>query len=95
VRDIRWRTWLLLLAVISLPPALIAISRCFSNTSETNSSENNPDKFYLWTTGKGYSFRFTYNPHAADAWMFKTAEGKLQNTNQMLNFTLQQRQEAP
>jgi hypothetical protein len=77
-----------LLAVISLPAAAIVISRSFSTTSELNSSENNPDKFYLWTTGKGYSFRFTYNPHAADAWMFKTAEGHLQNTNQVLNITL-------
>lgn len=80
--------WLLLLAIISLPVVVIVISRCFSTTAELNSSENNPDKFYLWTTGRGYSFRFTYNPHAADAWMFKTAEGHLQDTNSTLNFML-------
>jgi len=85
VRQIRWRRWLLLLAVISLPAAAFVISRCFSSTSELNSSENNPDKFYLWTTGGGYSYRFTYNPHAADAWMFKTAEGHLENSNVVIN----------
>lgn len=78
----------MLLAGISLPAAIILISRCFSTTSELSSSDNNPDKFYLWTTGKGYSYRFVYNPHAADAWMFKTAEGHLQNTNLALHLML-------
>lgn len=59
-----------------------------------NSSESNPDKFYLWTTGRGYSFRFTYNPHAADAWMFRTAEGHLQNTNKAFDLTLTPRLDA-
>ena len=77
----------MLLAGVSLPAAGILISRCFSAKPELNSSDNNPDKFYLWTTGRGYSYRFTYNPHAADAWMFKTAEGHLESSNELINAT--------
>ncbi len=46
--------------------------------------DNNPDKFYLWTTGNTYSFTYTYDPHAADLWMFRTAEGHLLPTSNQI-----------
>lgn len=37
-------------------------------------SPNNPDNFFLWTTnGKVYQHTFTYDPHAADDWLFEFA----------------------
>lgn len=33
--------------------------------------DNNPDKFRLWTSNSGYQYTFTYDPHAADAWLFR------------------------
>jgi hypothetical protein len=41
--------------------------------------DNNPDKFYLWATNSSYGYTFTYDPHAADAWLFRT--GIPVNTN--------------
>ena len=41
--------------------------------------DNNPDKFHLWATNSSYGYTFTYDPHAADAWLFRTV-GPL-NTN--------------
>ena len=87
VRKIRWRRWLILPVVISLAAGVAVLSRHVPTSPELNPQDNNPDKFYLWTTGKGYSFRFTYNPHAADAWMFRTAEGHLESSN-VLNYRI-------
>jgi hypothetical protein len=41
--------------------------------------DDNPDKFYLWTTNSVYGYAFTYDPHAVDVWLFRTV-GPL-NTN--------------
>ena len=40
-------------------------------------ADDNPNKFFLCATGREFSVRYTYDPHAADLWMFRTAEGKL------------------
>ncbi len=34
--------------------------------------DDNPDKFHLWTTNSSYGYAFTYDPHAADVWLFRT-----------------------
>ena len=41
--------------------------------------DDNPDKFHLWTTNSSYGCSFIYDPHAADAWLFRT--GVHVNTN--------------
>ena len=33
---------------------------------------NNPDKFYLCATNSAYDYHFTYDPRAADEWLFHT-----------------------
>jgi hypothetical protein len=43
----------------------------------SNVNDVNPNRFYLYATGKEFSVRYTYDPHAADLWMFRTAEGHL------------------
>ncbi len=63
-------------AVILTAVIIIAAFRVFPLASHFK-PDNNPDKFYLWTTGNTYSFTYTYDPHAADLWMFRTAEGHL------------------
>jgi len=40
---------------------------------------NNPDKFHLWATNSAYVYTFTYDPLAADQWLFRT--GGSTNTN--------------
>jgi hypothetical protein len=34
---------------------------------------NNPDKFRLWATNSTYVYTFTYDPLAADQWLFESA----------------------
>ena len=38
---------------------------------------NNPQKFYLWSTGASVSHSFTYDPHAADVWLFRSGGGTM------------------
>ena len=85
----RWRRLLELVVLISISAAVILVWRWPLPDTAMSATDNNPDKFYLWSTGKVFAYTFTYNPHAADAWMFRTAEGHLQNTNQVLDFTPQ------
>ncbi|HEX4121323.1 MAG TPA: hypothetical protein VH619_11950 [Verrucomicrobiae bacterium] len=33
--------------------------------------KNNPDKFYMWGTTTNFQYAFTYDPHAADGWLFE------------------------
>ena len=40
---------------------------------------DNPDKFYLFATNSSYNCTFTYDPRAADEWLFHT--GGPVNTN--------------
>jgi hypothetical protein len=34
---------------------------------------DNPDQFHLWTTNSQFGYAFTYDPHAADDWLFDSA----------------------
>lgn len=80
--SIRWQTPLVLLVIISFPAIILVMSRQFAATPELKAVDNNPQKFYLWATGREFSYCFTYDPHEADAWMFRTAEGKLNGNRQ-------------
>jgi hypothetical protein len=71
--------------MISLPVIVILISRRFPVASALQTVDNNPDKFYLYATGKVFSYGFTYDPHEADAWLFRTAEGHLEGSNHTPN----------
>jgi hypothetical protein len=82
----RWQRSLVLLPAISLVTAIILflMSRRFvqsSATFELKAVDNNPDGFYLCATGRVFSYNFTYDPHAADDWMFRTAEGSMGQLN--------------
>lgn len=65
---------------VRLVPWLLAAAFClgvlsyFKLTSQVRLEEpdNNPDKFHLWATNSSYGYTFTYDPHAADAWLFRT-----------------------
>jgi hypothetical protein len=35
--------------------------------------DGNPDHFHLWATDRVYGFAFTYDPLAADHWLFDSA----------------------
>jgi hypothetical protein len=41
--------------------------------------DNNPDKFHLVATNSTYNYGFTYDPRAADEWLFHGGPGL--NTN--------------
>ncbi|HTV62293.1 MAG TPA: hypothetical protein VMH30_06960 [Verrucomicrobiae bacterium] len=58
------------------------MTRRFPAALDSNVMDSNPQKFYLWATGGEFSYNFTYDPHRADAWMFRTAEGKLNGNRQ-------------
>lgn len=40
---------------------------------------NNPQKFYLWSTGAAFSHTFTYDHRATDIWLFRSAGGTMFN----------------
>jgi len=43
---------------------------------------SNPNAFFVWGTMASYQYTFTYDPHAADTWLFQSGGGKLiQGTN--------------
>ncbi len=67
-----WQKSLVLLVMISLPAIVLVVSRQFSAALESSAVNDNPQKFYLWATGREFSYCFTYDPHQADAWMFRT-----------------------
>ena len=58
-----------------------AVLACFKWTGRGRweKPDDNPDRFHLWATNSSYGYAFTYDPHAADAWLFRTV-GRL-NTN--------------
>jgi hypothetical protein len=43
----------------------------------SGSVSNNPDKFYLWATNSSFCYTFTYDPHAADVWLFESGGGQI------------------
>src|SRR5271170_2212122 len=83
---IRHQKFIALLLVILPAVAMIyfQMSRSGVRTSETlelRVDDINPDKFYLEATNGMFSYAFTYDPHEADAWMFRTAEGSMAQLN--------------
>ena len=60
---------------------LVVASFHFNISSDVQKGEfnNNPDKFHLWATNSSYTYTFTYDPLAADQWLFRT--GGSTNTN--------------
>jgi hypothetical protein len=50
-----------------------------SGNHPLNTVNNNPDEFYLFATNSTYHCYFTYDPLAADEWLFHT--GGPWNTN--------------
>jgi len=84
-----------LLVVISLPAIVIVMSRRFPATPELKTADNNPDKFYMCVSDKVISCSFTYDPHEADAWMFRTADGHLESSNQTPDIPLEPTAIAP
>jgi hypothetical protein len=55
--------------------------RAHTGAVRTRVENDNPNRFYRYATGKEFSIRYTYDPHAADLWMFRTAEGHLTGNN--------------
>ena len=49
---------------------------------------NNPDKFFLERTNSGFSYSFTYDPLAADQWLFQFGRGDTERvvTQQVAGF---------
>jgi hypothetical protein len=39
--------------------------------------DNNPQKFYLWSTGSSFAYTFTCDPRAVDVWLFRSAGGTM------------------
>jgi hypothetical protein len=86
--SIRCQAYLVLLLVISLVAAMMHFQKTRrsiwpSATFELKVADTNPDKFYLNATSGGLSYAFTYDPHEADAWMFRTAEGSMAKVSQI------------
>jgi hypothetical protein len=52
-----------------------------AKVAESRKVNENPDKFYLWTTNKSVRHDFVYDPHAADVWLFESGGGNLVQTN--------------
>jgi hypothetical protein len=75
--------YLLLAPWFSLVVFCFGVLGYFKLTTNVRREEpdNNPDKFHLWTTNSSYGYTFTYDPHAADAWLFRTGVPK--NTNRL------------
>jgi len=69
----RWMPFALVAAMIGLPVGLYR----HTGSPGARANDDNPNKFYLFATGKEFSMSYTYDPHAADLWMFRTAEGHL------------------
>jgi hypothetical protein len=44
-----------------------------------NDSDDNPDKFYLQATSSSFNYAFTYDPRAADEWLFHNGNPETRN----------------
>jgi hypothetical protein len=60
---------------------MIKLTHSKFDTGATQTAYDNPDKFYLWATNSSFSYSITYDPHAADDWMFESAGGLLNGSN--------------
>src|SRR5260221_14033800 len=68
-----------IIATLSLLTAIMFSSReVFRSRRHPESHENNnPQKFYLWSTGSSFSYTFTCDPRAADGWLFRSGGGTM------------------
>lgn len=73
--------WLLLLPCLlaAAVAMLSALGPGFSAAQRVQEGNNNPDKFHLVFTNSAYDYSFTYDPLAADEWLFHN--GVPANTN--------------
>jgi hypothetical protein len=46
-----------------------------SARADLRTLDNNPNTFYLWSGGTSFAYTFTYDPHAADVWLFQSGGG--------------------
>jgi hypothetical protein len=47
-------------------------------------ADDNPNKFVLWTGESSIRYTFTYDPHAADVWLFQSGGRPATGTNAIL-----------
>lgn len=59
--------WLLPVLVAGV---LVAIARISENAADRARQNNNPDQFNLFSTTNSFEYFFTYDPLAADEWLF-------------------------
>ena len=67
----RW-LWPVSCLVAAVAAVLPALGPGFSAASRVKEVNNNPDKFHLVFTNSAYDYSFTYDPLAADEWLFHT-----------------------
>jgi hypothetical protein len=48
---------------------------------QTLNAGNNPNYFVIWQTNSSFQYTFTYDPHAADVWLFQSG-GRPRGTNE-------------
>ena len=87
MKNFHARIFLALLFAIALNAGVFILkstkpSPPISCSFKLRGKDQNPDAFYLCTTGGAVSYGFIYDPHAADDWLFRTAEGSLGKLNQ-------------
>ena len=51
---------------------ILAMARLKAPAARTD--DNNPNKFLAWATNSSISYTFTYDPHAADVWLFHAGD---------------------
>jgi hypothetical protein len=71
----------LLAVLVVFAVGIGVVSRGHTGAAGSRMENDNPNKFYLYATGKEFLVRYTYDPHAADLWIFRTAEGHLSGGN--------------
>jgi hypothetical protein len=70
--------------------AVIILSHVTTNSPQPvtffklKGKDRNPDAFYLCASGGVFSCGFIYDPHASDDWMFKTAEGSMEQLDRKM-----------
>ena len=66
--------------LLAVAVAVLSVNRSqFSAAPRASEAGDNPDKFHLVATNSAYNYSFTYDPRAADEWLFHT--GGLAATN--------------
>lgn len=75
--------WLVPCLLAAVAAVLTANRSQFSAAPRSREVDNNPDKFHLVATNSAYDVHFTYDPLAADHWLFQ--RGVPVNTVLLLN----------